>query len=67
MSKPNSPKCKTCTVINNKLRCGTCKYKTKEWLYENISTVMLFGDFNNYREKDSFNCGAKMEESGENQ
>ena len=59
MSKPDSPKCKTCAVINNKLRCSTCKYKTKEWLSENISSVMLLGDHDNYREKNL----SKMKES----
>lgn len=54
MSKPDSPKCKTCTVINNKLRCGTCKYKTKEWLSEHISTVMPLADFDNYKEKEEY-------------
>lgn len=62
MSKPDSPKCKTCTVVNNKLRCCTCKYKTKEWLVEHISgEYLLTADWDNYKEKESSDCGAKIE------
>ena len=36
MNKPNNPKCDTCYVTNNILRCFNCKYKTKEWERKNI-------------------------------
>ena len=51
MSKPNSPKCDTCFVINNALRCWSCKYKTKEWTYNNIMPVILRGEKDLYKHK----------------
>ena len=44
MNKPNNPKCNTCFVINNVLRCFNCKYKTKEWMYKNMMPIMMQGE-----------------------
>ena len=54
MGKPNNPKCESCFVINNKLRCGTCKYKTEDWLMENLATVMFVGNYDHYMSKEEY-------------
>lgn len=51
MSKPNNPKCATCFVINNALRCWNCKYKTKEWECENIRPIIMRGEKDLYKPK----------------
>lgn len=54
MNKPNNPKCATCFVINNTLRCWNCKYKTKEWErteLENIRPIMMRGEKDLYKPK----------------
>ena len=51
MSKPNNPKCDTCFVINNPLRCWTCKYKTEEWQSKNLKSVFLIGEHDLYKPK----------------
>ena len=50
--KPNSKKCNTCAVINNKLRCSMCKYKTKKWAKENLSPSLVFDSKDMYRPKE---------------
>lgn len=49
--KPKTPKCDTCFVVKNKLRCCMCKYKTEEWLSEHISSVMFVDDCDCYKPK----------------
>ena len=53
MNKPNNPKCDTCFVVNNILRCWNCKYKTKEWERKNKRPIMILGknDFDLYKYK----------------
>jgi hypothetical protein len=51
MSKPNNPKCATCFVVNNYLRCWCCKYRTKEWERENTKPVMITGEGDLYKPK----------------
>lgn len=56
MNKPNNPKCATCFVTNNILRCFNCKHKTKEWEIKNIRPIMMRG------EKDLYKAKAESEE-----
>ena len=51
MKKSNNPKCDTCAVIHNVLRCWCCKYKTKEWMAENLMYVMIAGEGDCYKPK----------------
>lgn len=51
MSKPNNPKCDTCFVVDNVLRCFNCKYKTKEWERKNIRPIMMLGEKDLYKPK----------------
>lgn len=51
MSKPNNPKCDTCSVTHNILRCFNCKYKTKEWQSKNIRPIMMRGKKDLYKPK----------------
>ena len=51
MNKPNTPKCKTCFVVNNVLRCWSCKYKTKEWEYKNMMPIIMPGEKDLYKPK----------------
>lgn len=51
MNKPNNPKCNTCFVTNNILRCFNCKHKTKEWELKNIRLVMMRGEKDLYKQK----------------
>lgn len=51
MNKPNNPKCDTCFVINNVLRCFNCKYKTKEWECKNIKPIIMRGEKDLYKPK----------------
>lgn len=52
MSKPNNPKCNTCFVEHNILRCMVCKYKTEEWVYENcFRPVIMLGEKDMYKKK----------------
>lgn len=51
MNKPNNPKCNTCFVINNVLRCFNCKYKTKEWMYKNMMPIIMLGEKDLYKSK----------------
>ena len=51
MSKPNNPKCDTCFVINNSLRCWNCKYKTKEWEHKHIMRIIMRGEKDLYKPK----------------
>lgn len=51
MNKPNNPKCNTCFITNNVLRCFNCKYKTKEWMYKNMMPVIMLGEKNLYKSK----------------
>ena len=51
MNKPNNPKCNTCFITNNVLRCFNCKYKTKEWMYKNMMPVIILGEKNLYKSK----------------
>ena len=51
MAKPDNPKCNTCFVINNKLRCWNCKYKTQEWKNKNMGLVIMRGEKDLYRPK----------------
>ena len=50
MSKPNTEKCKKCRIINNIIRCGSCKWKTQEWYNEQRLKypVLLIGEHDNY-------------------
>ena len=53
MNKPNNPKCNTCFVVNNILRCWNCKYKTQKWQRKNKRPIMILGknDFDLYKPK----------------
>lgn len=51
MNKPNNPKCDTCFVVNNVLRCWNCKHKTKEWECKNIRPIMMCGEKDLYKAK----------------
>jgi hypothetical protein len=52
LGKPQSGICSKCFIINNKLCCMTCKYKTKEWVAKckAISPIMLLGEYDNFKE-----------------
>jgi hypothetical protein len=49
MNKPNNPKCDTCFVVNNILRCWQCKYRTQEWEQKNIVPIMIVGESDLYK------------------
>lgn len=68
MSKPDNPKCESCFVVNNKLRCCTCKHKTEEWLKTAnfFSTAMLLGDSDNYMSKEEYEQRKREFAKGEN-
>lgn len=51
VNKPNNPKCNTCFVVSNILRCWNCKYKTKEWEYKNIGRIIMRGEKDLYKPK----------------
>ena len=51
MNKLNNPKCNTCFITNNVLRCFNCKYKTKEWMYKNMMPVIMLGEKDLYKSK----------------
>ena len=51
MNKPNTPKCDSCFVVNNILRCWQCKYKTQEWKRKNIRPIMMVGESDLYKPK----------------
>lgn len=51
MNKPNNPKCNSCFVVNNVLRCWSCKYKTKEWECRNLRPIMMCGEKDLYKAK----------------
>ena len=52
MNKPNNPKCNTCFVEHNILRCMVCKYKTEEWVCENcFRPVIMLGEKDLYKPK----------------
>ena len=51
MNKPNNPKCDTCFVTNNVLRCFNCKYKTKEWERKNARPILMRGEKDLYKRK----------------
>ena len=51
MNKPNGPKCDSCFVTNNILRCCNCKYKTKEWVFDNLRPIMMIGEKDLYKPK----------------
>ena len=48
MDKPDSKKCRQCSIKHNKLRCSLCKYKTEEWFADHINSVLIFGDNDNF-------------------
>jgi hypothetical protein len=50
-NKPNNPKCNTCFVVNNLLRCWQCKYKTQEWKLKNIRPIMMISESDLYKPK----------------
>lgn len=52
MNKPNTLKCKTCFVVDNVLRCWSCKYKTKEWEYKNMMPIIMPGEKDLYKPKE---------------
>lgn len=51
MNKPNNPKCDTCFVVDNFLRCWGCKYKTPEWKYKNLKPIMIIGENDLHKQK----------------
>lgn len=53
INKPNNPKCDSCFVINNLLRCSICKHRTEEWMRKNMTKMnpVLVGDFDMYQRK----------------
>ena len=51
MNKPGNPKCNTCFVVNNILRCWNCKYRTQEWERKNKRPVMVIGEKDLYKPK----------------
>lgn len=51
MNKPNNPKCNTCFVVNNILRCWNCKYRTQEWELKNKRPIMIIGESDLYKPK----------------
>ena len=52
MSKPKGEKCKTCFVVNNRLRCSLCKWKTEEWLWSQPpAPITISGDEDLYKER----------------
>lgn len=52
MNKPNNPKCDTCFVVDNFLRCWGCKYKTLEWKRkQHLRPVMMIGEKDLYKRK----------------
>jgi len=52
MDKPNNPKCNTCFVKHNILRCWNCRYKTDEWLKQNLNhPIMMIGENDLYKSK----------------
>mgnify|MGYP003421980267 FL=1 len=51
MNKPNNPKCNTCFITNNILRCFNCKYKTKEWMDKNMRPIIMLGEKDLYKSK----------------
>ena len=51
LNKPSNPKCNTCFVVNNVLRCWNCKYKTKEWEHKNWGPVIMRGEKDLYTAK----------------
>lgn len=53
MNKPNNPKCNTCFVVNNILRCMNCKHKTKEWECKHFSVVNMRGEKDMYKKTES--------------
>lgn len=55
MDKPDSEKCRQCNVKHNKLRCSLCKYKTEEWYADYISSVLVFGNNDNFVSKGNRN------------
>lgn len=52
MAKPKSEICDRCYVINNSLRCMTCKHKTDKWIaeYKAKHPIMLLGESDNFKE-----------------
>ena len=51
MSKPKGEKCKTCFVVNNRLRCSLCKWKTEEWFWNQPpALITISGDEDLYKE-----------------
>lgn len=52
-NKPNGPKCDSCFVINNYLRCCICKYRTEEWMKKNMAEIkpVMDSDFDMYHSK----------------
>lgn len=51
MNKPNNPKCNTCFVVNNILRCWHCKHRTQEWELKNKIPIMIIGESDLYKPK----------------
>ena len=51
MNKPNNPKCNTCSIVNNVLRCWNCKYRTKEWERKNMKCIIMLGENDLYKPK----------------
>ena len=51
MNKPNNPKCNSCFVVNNVLRCWSCKHKTKEWECRNLRPIMMCVEKDLYKVK----------------
>lgn len=52
MNKPDNPKCDSCRIINNALRCWQCKYKTEKWMAQHLMSIILEGDYDLYIPKD---------------
>lgn len=54
LGKPQSKICSKCFITNNKLRCMTCKHKTKEWVTKckAVSPIMLLGEHDNFKERE---------------
>ncbi len=51
MNKPINPKCDTCFVIDNTLRCFNCKYKTEAWVCKNLRPIMMLSEKDLYKPK----------------
>lgn len=57
LGKPQSEICSKCFITNNKLRCMTCKYKTKEWVTKCKAThsIIMLGEHDNFKERGETN------------